>query len=78
MASGDTLQPQFGRALRRLRRQAGLTQEGLAERSGNHWTYISELERGLKSPSLATIAALARGLDVQPHELVAAAEQQPD
>src|SRR5262245_12933676 len=40
-----------------------------------HRTYISMLERGLKSPSLNTIAALARALKMPAHELVRATEQ---
>jgi transcriptional regulator with XRE-family HTH domain len=65
----------FGRALRELRVEADLTQERLSERSGLTRNYISDLELGLKNPSLRTIAALAKALSVLPHELVRAAEQ---
>ena len=40
-----------------------------------HWTYISEIERGLKSPTLASVSALADALRVRPHELLKAAEE---
>jgi transcriptional regulator with XRE-family HTH domain len=59
----------FGRALRELRVQADLTEE----RSGLTRNYISDLELGLKNPSLRTIGALAKALSVLPHELVRAA-----
>ncbi|HEY7834981.1 MAG TPA: AAA family ATPase [Ktedonobacterales bacterium] len=55
----------FGAQLKRARREAGLTQEGLAGRSGYSVTYISKLETGTRQP-LATTAELladALGLD---------------
>jgi transcriptional regulator with XRE-family HTH domain len=39
-----------------------------------HVTYVSLLERGLTSPSLAKIEALANALGQRPHVLVKAAE----
>ena len=56
----------FAENLREERKKAGLSQEGLAERAGLHRTYISQLERGLKSPSLDVIVSLAKGLRVTP------------
>jgi transcriptional regulator with XRE-family HTH domain len=58
----------FAENLRTARDKAGISQEQLAERAGLHRTYISQLERGLKSPSLDVIVALARGLRVTPLE----------
>ena len=60
----------FAETLREARNLAGISQEKLAERAGLHRTYISQLERGLKSPSLDVIVALARGLRVAPLEFV--------
>ena len=60
----------FAESLREARRQAKISQEELAERAGLHRTYISQLERGLKSPSLDVIVALARGLRITPLEFV--------
>jgi len=64
----------FGEALRRFRTGADLTQEALAARCDLHATYISQLERGLKSPSLVTLVALAEALGVQASELVRVVE----
>lgn len=64
----------FGKVIRNLRREAGLSQEELAYRCDLHRTYISQLERGIKSPSLATIEALASALGKLPHQIIKAAE----
>lgn len=70
----ESLNGAFGEALRKARREASISQEELAARSGLHRTYVSQLERGQKSPSLNVIAGLARSLGVRPHELVRSAE----
>ena len=46
----------FGAVLRDVRKERGLSQEDLGFESGYHRTYVSLLERGLKSPSLQTLA----------------------
>ena len=45
--------------LRKLRDNHGLSQEALAEKAGLHRTYISQLEREMKSPTLDVMVALA-------------------
>ena len=60
----------FGRALRDIRNKRGLSQETLAFESGYHPTYISQLERGVKSPSLRTIISLATALDTSGSEIL--------
>lgn len=50
---------ELGVRLRRARRHLGLTQAQLARRAGINQGYLSELERGLRSPSRATLRALA-------------------
>jgi DNA-binding XRE family transcriptional regulator len=52
----------FGVVLREARMRAGLSQEELADRSSLDVTYISLLERGLRSPSLDALFAIAGGL----------------
>jgi transcriptional regulator with XRE-family HTH domain len=54
----------FGEVVRRLRAEAGLSQEAVGLASGLHRTYISQLERGLKSASLRTVAVIAPVLNV--------------
>jgi transcriptional regulator with XRE-family HTH domain len=60
----------FAANLRRLRKEAGLSQEVLADRTGLHPTEISRLERAVREPRLGTIVRLARGLKVGVDDLV--------
>ena len=57
--------------LKRLRVQAGLSQEELAHRSGLHRTYVGSAERGERNVSLKAIERLAGGLGVPPAALLA-------
>lgn len=60
----------FGQAIRERRKELGLTQEELAHQSGFHPTYIGQLERGVKSPSLRTVFSLASVLGSSPSALL--------
>ncbi|MFJ9034375.1 NACHT domain-containing protein [Streptomyces sp. NPDC102274] len=74
---------EFGDVLRRLRVQAELTQEELAERSGVSVRTIRGLETGRRSnPRMTTVRELAKGLPLRPREreelLGAAVHRNPD
>lgn len=60
----------FGQRVREVRAEADLTQEALAEASGLHPTFISNVERGYRVPTVPTMLRLARGLGVVPSRLV--------
>jgi transcriptional regulator with XRE-family HTH domain len=60
----------FGATVRALRKERGLTQEALAELCKRHPVYISELERGIKNPSLDSILRLCRALRIAPGTLM--------
>lgn len=60
----------FGKVLRRLRRQRGLTQEQLGLESDLRRSYVSLLELGRQQPSLTTILKLATALGEPPSSLV--------
>ena len=68
--ASTTTEDRFGRVLREVRKAQGLSQEELAHRSGYHPTYIGQLERGKKSPSLRTIESLATVLKTSGSELL--------
>ena len=51
-----------------------ISQEELADRCGLHRTYISQIERGLKSISLKVLFRLATELKRKAHVLVKEAE----
>ena len=55
----------FGRAVRRLRRAKGLSQEDLAELAGIHRTYIGDVERGTRNVALVNMSRIARALGVR-------------
>lgn len=75
-------QAALGRALRELRRRAGLTQKELAVRSQADDTYISQVEGGRRDIRWSTIMRLLAALDVTVVDLAAAIEserhQRPD
>ena len=50
--------------LRAVRRQRGLTLEGLAEQTGLTKSYLSKIERSQSTPSIAVAIKVARALDV--------------
>jgi transcriptional regulator with XRE-family HTH domain len=60
----DVVREQLGSNLRRHRRNAGLSQERLAELCDLHRTEIGLLERGERSPRQDTLVTLARGLEL--------------
>ena len=59
-----------GSRIRFFRKQKQLSQLALAELCDVHPTYIGQLERGEKNPSLETIGKVANGLDVSICELL--------
>ena len=60
----------FGQTLRDIRKEHGISQEALAFESGYHPTYIGQLERGKKSPSLRAIMRLASVLKTPGSEIL--------
>ena len=60
----DELDDEFQllRALTEARKEAGMTQQQLAEKSGVHQVNISRIENGTGNPSVETLQKLAKGL----------------
>jgi transcriptional regulator with XRE-family HTH domain len=57
------------------RHEKGWSQEYLAEITGLHRTYISQLERGLKSPSIRVFSCISDALDIPMSELFKSIEE---
>ncbi len=60
----------FGARLRQIRKERGISQEGLALACGLDRTYIGGVERGERNISLRNIHRLASALGVLPRDLV--------
>ncbi|MCQ4167398.1 helix-turn-helix domain-containing protein [Tahibacter harae] len=71
-----TFEQILGQVIAEQRRKVGLSQEALADLCGVHATYISQLERGLKSPTVRVLRGIAKALGTLGSKLLAAAEAQ--
>jgi transcriptional regulator with XRE-family HTH domain len=71
----DELGRSLGRVIAEARKRARLSQQALASRSELHWTYISQLETGKKSPTVRALTQIATSLGVQPSDLLEQAER---
>ena len=60
----------IGRRIKEARTKCGLTQEQLAEKVDITIVYLSELERGIKLPSLTVFVSIAEALHVSTDALL--------
>ncbi|MCE9615934.1 MAG: response regulator [Lentisphaerae bacterium] len=58
------MRAQFGSLIRLRRHQLGISQEELAGRAGLHRTYVADIERGARNPTLISIEKLATAFNV--------------
>lgn len=71
----DGLPMSFGLAVRRARNELGLTQQQLAERAELDRSYLSEVERGTRNPTLTVQVRLAGALGIRLSDLIRQAEE---
>lgn len=64
----------FGRNVRTARHARGMTLEALAHEVGLAYSYVGELERGRRNPTLKVVEQIADVLAVSPLELLAAGD----
>jgi transcriptional regulator with XRE-family HTH domain len=64
------LKVKFGKRLRELREERGLTQEQLAFKVGLSREYLSRIEGGRRNVSLNVIERLSEALNIPVHELL--------
>lgn len=63
------IREEVGKRIRTIRKAKGLTQEELGEKAGLHYKYIGEVERGEVNPSVETLVAVAKALDINISQL---------
>ncbi|MGQ0589417.1 MAG: helix-turn-helix domain-containing protein [Sphingosinicella sp.] len=68
------IRQRLAKNLRRLREQKGLSQEKFAFEAEIHRTYVSDIERGARNPTILVIERLARPLGVTASDLLAETE----
>jgi len=66
----------FGFVLRRVRKEANLSQEALALEADLQRNYISLIELGTNQPTITTIFKLAKALKIKPNELIGLVDQE--
>lgn len=66
----------FGRVLRTVRREVGLTQEQLALAADIDRTFVSLIERGERQPTVRVLFKLAAALHVSAARLIQMTEDQ--
>jgi DNA-binding XRE family transcriptional regulator len=71
VAQRSQAQVAFGRTVRSVRVERGLSQERLADLCGLHRTYVGGVERGERNVTLATTTQFASGLELTWSELMA-------
>ena len=72
----DAFEKVLGRVIAQRRKSVGMSQEAVAFRCKLHPTYISQLERGLKSPTIRVLRLIADALGTNASELLMAAESE--
>lgn len=65
----------FGKALRQLRSERGLSQEAAALACGIDRAYFGNLERAQKTPTLTTVWRIADAFETRPSDLLARTER---
>lgn len=65
----------LGEAVRRLRLEAEMSQEELAEAAGTDLTQVGGIERGVRNPSYTTLLRLAKALGTSVGELTTLADR---
>ncbi len=66
-----SLSIKFGKIVKSLREERGLSQEILADRADLNRSYVGEVERGTAMPSLGTVTKIAKALNISSSNLLA-------
>ena len=66
----------IAQALVKYRHLSHLSQEELADAAGIHRTYVSQIERGLKMPTIAILFKISKALNIRASDLISEIEGQ--
>jgi transcriptional regulator with XRE-family HTH domain len=66
----DEVSKEFGQVIVENRKKIGISQENLAYDAGLARSFLSELERGIKQPSITTLFLLANSLKTSPSKMI--------
>ena len=64
------IRARLGSNIRRLRTERGLSQEAFADLAGIHRTYVSDIERGARNPTILIVQRLGDALGVEATDLL--------
>lgn len=64
------IRARLGKNVRKLREAKGWSQEDYADRAGIHRTYVSDIERGKRNPTVTVVEKLAAPFGVSPSQLI--------
>jgi transcriptional regulator with XRE-family HTH domain len=64
------IRQRLGRNIRKLRLEKGWSQEEYADEVGIHRTYVSDIERGTRNPTILIVERLAKPLRVSASSLL--------
>ena len=64
------IRQRLGHNVRRLREEQGWSQEDYADRAGIHRTYVSDIERGKRNPTITVVEKLAAPFSISSGSLI--------
>ena len=66
---------EIGKLIANQRNEKGISQETLADLAQIHRTYVSQIERGLKCPTIYVLFQISKALDMKLSEMIVELEK---
>ena len=66
---------EIGKLIANQRNEKGISQETLADLAQIHRTYVSQIERGLKCPTIYVLFQISKALDIKLSEMIVELEK---
>jgi len=71
----EKINKEIGKIIANLRQEQNLSQEEFAELAQIHRTYVSQIERGLKSPTINILVKISKALKINLSEIIVELEK---